>query len=109
MPERIARIASLSCSCHGPLPTSAIGSSPAIRVDHRRQQLVLAGEVGVERGRAGPEAVGHRAHVERVDAALVEDGHRRVDDRVRGQRAARWAPGAHPGRRREVGHGAQTT
>ena len=71
-------------------------------VDHRREQLVLAREVRVQRGRAGAEPVGHGAHVHAVHAAFVEYREGGVDDRLGREPAARWLARAHPGRGREV-------
>jgi hypothetical protein len=51
-------------------------------VDHRVEELVLVGHVLVERHGDDVEALGQVAHAQRLDADLVGEGHRGLDDVV---------------------------
>ena len=57
-------------------------------LDQQRQQLVLAGDVGVERGGPGAQSLGDAAHADGVEPARVEDPQRGVDDPVAVERPA---------------------
>jgi hypothetical protein len=67
-------------------------------VEHQLQQLVAAGDVRVQRRRAGSQLFGHAAHRQAGHACLVERLDRGRDDRVERQRgpAGRAAPAVHP-------------
>jgi hypothetical protein len=77
-------------------PVAAGGAAVEVAQDvvtHGVEQLVLAGEVGVQRHRADTQPVGQRAHRQRGGPALVQHRDGAVQDRAPAEAAA-WRAGA---------------